>query len=132
MAQRLTVEILEHEQIEDFERIKSQILRLKDLGFSIALDDFGSGYANFSYLINLEFDILKIDGTIIQEIDTNPSAYHIVKTMCAFAQGMGMQIVAEQIETQEVLTLLQELEVDYFQGYYLGRPAFEFSDPFSK
>lgn len=132
LAQRLTIEILEHEQIEDFERIKSQILRLKDLGFSIALDDFGSGYANFSYLINLEFDILKIDGTIIQEIDTNPSAYHIVKTMCAFAQGMGMQIVAEQIETQEVLTLLQELEVDYFQGYYLGRPAFEFSDPFSK
>ncbi len=132
LAQRLTIEILEHEQIENFARIKSQITLLKELGFRIALDDFGSGYANFSYLVNLDFDILKIDGTIVQEIDTNPSAYHIVKTMCSFAKGMGMQIVAEQIETKEVLTLLQELEVDYFQGYYLGRPAFEFSDPFSK
>ncbi len=132
LAKRLTIEILEHEQIEDFALIKSKIMLLKDLGFQIALDDFGSGYANFSYLINLEFDILKIDGTIIQEIDTNESAYHIVKTMCSFAKGMGMKIVAEQIETKEVLELLQELDVDYFQGYYLGRPAFELSDPFSK
>jgi len=128
LAKRVTVEVLEHEGIEDFELIKSKIDVLKALGLSIALDDFGSGYANFSYLLNLEFDILKIDGSIIQDIDSNKAAYQIVKTICSFAKGMNMKTVAEQIETKEILDLLQELEVDYFQGYYLGRPAFEFNE----
>jgi len=131
LANRLTIEVLEHEGIKDFALIKSKIDVLKALGLSIALDDFGSGYANFSYLLNLELDILKIDGSIIQEVNVNEAAYQVVKTICSFAKGMNMKTVAEQIETKEVLDVLQELEVDYFQGYYLGRPAFEFTDPFS-
>lgn len=130
-ANRLTIEILEHEEIKNFELIQSKLKTLKQMGFSIALDDFGSGYANFAYLIHLNIDILKIDGTIIRDLDTNKSAYNIVKTICSFAQEMNMKVVAEQIETKEELEAVQALKVNYLQGYYLGRPEFELRDPFN-
>jgi len=130
LASRMTIEILEHEEIQDFKLIQSKLKLLKTMGFSIALDDFGSGYANFAYLINLDIDILKIDGTIIRDLDKNESAYSVVKTICSFAKDMNMKTVAEQIETKEELEAVQELGVDYLQGYYLGRPEFEFRDPF--
>ncbi|MFK5936860.1 MAG: EAL domain-containing protein [Sulfurimonas sp.] len=130
LANRITIEILEHEEIKNFELIQTKLKLLKNMGFSIALDDFGSGYANFAYLINLDIDILKIDGTIIRDLDKNKSAYSIVKTICAFAKEMNMKVVAEQIETKEELEAVQTLGVDYLQGYYLGRPEFEFKDPF--
>ena len=125
LARRVTIEILEHEEIQNFEVIQTSIKRLKSIGFSIALDDFGSGYANFSYMINLDIDILKIDGTIIKNVDKDRSAYNIIKAIVAFAQSMQMQTVAEMVETQEERDALIELGVDYLQGYYLGRPEFE-------
>jgi EAL domain-containing protein (putative c-di-GMP-specific phosphodiesterase class I) len=127
LAQRITIEILEHEEIQDFENIKERIQCLKSLGFSIALDDFGSGYANFRYLIDLDLDILKIDGTIIKNIDTDKGAYSVVKSVISLAKEMDMKVVAEQIETKEELETLLKLNVDYLQGYYLGRPSFTFT-----
>ncbi len=123
---RLTIEILEHEEITDFKLIKEKITMLKELGFTIALDDFGSGYANFRYLINFDIDILKIDGSIIQNIDKDKAAYNIVKTIVEFAKNMNMKTVAEQVETLGELEKLKELDIDYIQGYYLGRPEFNF------
>lgn len=125
LAQRLTIEILEHEEITNFTIIKEKIQIFKDMGLLIALDDFGSGYANFSYFINLDIDILKIDGSIIKNIDKNESRYFIVESIVNFAKKMNILTVAEQIETQEEFNTLKELEVDYYQGYYLGRPKFE-------
>ncbi|ADN08975.1 putative bifunctional diguanylate cyclase/phosphodiesterase [Sulfurimonas autotrophica] len=125
LAQRVTIEILEHEEITNFEAIQKSISGLKELGFSIALDDFGSGYANFSYMMNLDLDILKIDGTIIKNIDKDKAAYNIVKAIVAFGRSMKMETVAEQIETKEEMDTLVELGVDCLQGYYLGRPGFK-------
>lgn len=125
LAKRLTVEILEHEEITNFELIEKSISKLKDMGFSIALDDFGSGYANFRYMISLDIDILKIDGSIIQNIDKDKAAYNIVKAIVEFARNMNMKTVAEMIETKEEHDAVIELGVDCLQGYYLGRPEFE-------
>ena len=125
LAQRLTVEILEYEEIKNFTLIEESIERLKSIGFAIALDDFGSGYANFGYLLNLNIDILKIDGTIIRDIDKNRPAYNIVKAIVSFAKSMEMETVAEMVNTKEEYDTLIEIGVDYLQGYYLGHPEFE-------
>ena len=125
LAQRLTIEILEHEEIKNFTLIRESIEQLKSIGFSIALDDFGSGYANFAYMLNLNIDILKIDGAIIKDIDKNRSAYNIVKAIVTFAKSMEMETVAEMVNTKEEYDTLIEIGVDYLQGYYLGYPKFE-------
>ena len=125
-ATRITIEILEHEEISDFKLIQKNLTLLKNMGFHIALDDFGSGYANFRYLINLDIDILKIDGTIIKDLDKDEMAYSVVKAIVAFTKNMDMKVVAEQVETKEEFDAVKELGVDYIQGYYLGRPEMKF------
>ncbi len=126
IASRLTIEILEHEGINDFELINSKLSKLKVMGFKLAIDDFGSGYANFRYLMSLDIDILKIDGSIIQNIDKDKKAYNIVRAIVTLATEMELEVVAEQIETKEELETVLELGVKYLQGYYLGRPSFKF------
>jgi len=126
LSQRLFLEILEHEEITEFELIKEQIQKLKKLGFRIAIDDFGSGFANFKYLLHLDIDILKLDGSIIRDINTNKNAYYIVETIADFANKIGIKTVAEQIETQDELDTVKSLGVNFVQGYYLGRPSFSF------
>jgi len=126
LASRLTIEVLEHEEINNFSLMKERINILKDMGFKIALDDFGSGYANFRYLMELNLDILKIDGTIIQGISKDVPAYNIVKTIVGFAKSMNIKTVAEHVEIKEEMEVLKEIDVDYLQGYYLGKPAFDF------
>ena len=126
LTKRLTIEILEHEEITNFDVIKERLGILKELGFKIAIDDFGSGYANFQYLLHLDIDILKIDGSLIRDIDTNKNSYHIVETIASFAKKMGMETIAEQVETVSELKTIKSLDIDYVQGYLLGKPSFEF------
>ncbi len=126
LTSRLTIEILEHEEITNFEVIKEHIDILKNLGFKIAIDDFGSGYANFQYLLHLNIDILKIDGSLVRDIDTNINSYYIVETIANFAKKMDIEIIAEQVETLEEAEKLKELNIDYLQGYLLGKPEFNF------
>ena len=126
LAKRLTIEILEHEEITNFEIIKERINSLKNLGFTIAIDDFGSGYANFQYLLHLDIDILKIDGSLIRDIDTNKNSYHIVETIGNFAKKMNIKTIAEQVETVHELKTIKSLNIDYVQGYLLGKPSLEF------
>lgn len=124
-AQRITIEILEHEEINDFEQLKENLQLFKSLGFSIAIDDFGSGYANFIYLVNLDIDILKIDGSLIRGIDEESTAYQVVKTILYYATNMNILTIAEQVETKEEYDTLVLLGVDYIQGYYLGKPILQ-------
>ena len=127
LTKRLTIEILEHEEITNFDVIKKRIDSLKELGFKIAIDDFGSGYANFQYLLYLNIDILKIDGSLIRDIDTNKNSYHIVETIGDFAKKMNIKTIAEQVETVSELKTLKSLNIDCVQGYLLGKPSFEFN-----
>ena len=124
-AQRITIEILEHEEINDFEQLKENLQMFKSLGFSIAIDDFGSGYANFIYLVNLDIDILKIDGSLIRGIDEESAAYQVVKTILYYAANMNILTIAEQVETKEEYDTLVTLGIDYIQGYYLGKPVLQ-------
>ena len=125
LAQRITIEILEHVEITNFEQIQQNLQLFKSLGFKLAIDDFGSGYANFIYLINLELDIIKIDGSLIRDIDKNIAAQEVVKTILFYCKNMNITTVAEQIETKEEYETLLEIGIEYLQGYYLGKPKLE-------
>ncbi len=127
LAERLYIEILEHEEITNFRTITKHIAILKNLGFKIALDDFGSGFANFKYLIHLDIDVLKIDGSLIRDVHTNKRTYHIIETISTFAKKMNIKTVAEQIETKNEFETLKALGIDYLQGYYIGKPYLKYS-----
>jgi PAS domain S-box-containing protein/diguanylate cyclase (GGDEF)-like protein len=119
---RVIVEILESEGIDNYIAVIDIIEKLKMNGIRIAIDDFGSGYSNFSYLISLDIDILKIDGSLIKDIDTNKSGQSIVKSIINFTKELGIKTVAEFVCSKEIYDLLKEMDIDYFQGYYISKP----------
>lgn len=122
IANRVIFEILEEENIENIARIETFIKRVKRMGAKIAIDDFGSGYSNFAYLLKLLPDYLKIDGSIIKEIDKDKNSYAMTRAIVAFAKDLNIKTIAEFISSKEVFDICVELGIDEFQGYYLGEP----------
>jgi len=118
----VTFEITESESINDYERIYKFILEVKQLGCKIAIDDFGSGYSNFSYILKLQPDYLKIDGSLVKDIHTDKNSYVITKTIAEFAQRLGISTIAEYVHNEEVFEILKELNIDAYQGFYFSEP----------
>ena len=122
-AKRIDIELLETELvIVDDSRIGDFIKKVHSYGSKILIDDFGTGYSNFSYLSDLDVDIIKIDASITKEITLNPRKLHILQTIHNFTSGMDMLNVAEYVETKETALLLKEIGVEYAQGYYFCKP----------
>ncbi|WP_198304697.1 EAL domain-containing protein [Arcobacter vandammei] len=121
-ASRATFEILESEGIENYDEVLDFINKIKLLGAKIAIDDFGSGYSNFEHLLKLNVDYIKIDGSLIKNITSNEKQKIIVETISSFAKKIGIKTVAEFVETKEILENLKELEIDFAQGYFIGKP----------
>jgi diguanylate cyclase (GGDEF)-like protein len=119
---RVTFEILESDAVNDYGLLKNFITFVKSKGAKIAIDDFGSGYSNFVHILNLDVDILKIDGSLIKELDTNKKMQIITKTIVQFAKANNLEVVAEFVHSKEVLQKVKELNIDYSQGFYLGEP----------
>lgn len=115
-------EITETAAISHISKALSFIGQMKKLGIRFALDDFGSGTSSFGYLKQLPVDYLKIDGSLVRNIVTEPSDRAIVESIHAIARLMNMQTTAEFVENQEIEAILREIGVDYAQGYGLGRP----------
>ncbi|MDY0117872.1 MAG: EAL domain-containing protein, partial [Sulfurimonadaceae bacterium] len=88
----------------------------------ISIDDFGSGYSNFEYLLRLDADFIKIDGSLIKDIDTNIDSEDIVRTIVGFAKKKNIKVVAEFVSSEAIYNKIKELEIDFMQGYYLGMP----------
>lgn len=126
IAHLVTFEILEGENITNYEKVISFIDRVRKLGCSIAIDDFGSGYSNFVYLLKIKPDLIKIDGSLIKNIHIDENAFLIVKTINDFAHNLGMKTVAEFVHCEEVFELLKDIGVDKFQGYYISEPLSDF------
>ncbi len=123
IANRVIFEILESEGIENYEEVSDFLCAAKKLGVQIAIDDFGTGYSNFEHLAKLNVDIIKIDGSLINNIDTNKNSEIITETIVSFAQKLGMRSVAEFVHSKEVYDKIKNIGVDYAQGYHLGQPA---------
>jgi EAL domain-containing protein (putative c-di-GMP-specific phosphodiesterase class I) len=119
---RLVFELLEDENIKDFDVIVAFIKNVKAQGVSIAIDDFGAGYSNFERLLKFEPDIVKIDGSIVKNIVHDEYCRNLVETIVTFAKKQNIQTVAEFVESKEIFEYLKDLGVDYSQGYYFGKP----------
>ncbi|WP_231563838.1 EAL domain-containing response regulator [Sulfurospirillum cavolei] len=119
---RIVFELLESEDIRDIAHIQRFIQNVKQRGVKIAIDDFGTGYSNFERMLSYEPDILKIDGSLIRNIDTNEVNRNIVETIVLFAQKQRLETVAEFVENEAIYRIVTDLGVDYSQGYHFGRP----------
>ncbi|RMA97927.1 EAL domain-containing protein [Hydrogenothermus marinus] len=122
LAKYLTFEILETEDISDYELYKNFIDEVKKLGCSVVIDDFGSGYSNFDRILKMNIDTIKIDGSLIKNIDKDRISYLVVSTIVDFAKKANIKTVAEFIHSEEVLKIVKELGIDEGQGFYLGKP----------
>ncbi len=120
----LDAEITESTMICETDKVHTVFDMLKELGLSISIDDFGSGYSALSYLNKYPFDRIKIDKSLIDNISSyNVSGVHIVKSIITMAKSIGITTIAEGVETEEQLDVLMELGCDQVQGYLLGRPV---------
>lgn len=118
----ITFELVESEGIEDFELFNKFVKTVKKFGAKISIDDFGTGYSNFSYLAKLEPDFLKIDGSLVRNIEKKKD-FDVVKAMVNFAKMYNIKTVAEFVENEDIYVLVKELGIDYSQGYYFGKPV---------
>lgn len=118
----LEFEILESEEISDFSEVFKFIKRLKEYNSKIGVDDFGAGYSNFNMLVNLDISYVKIDGSLIKEIDSSENQKIIVKTITEFTKKFGFKTVAEFVSNENIYNQVKEIGVDYCQGYYFDAP----------
>jgi len=118
----LTVELLETEDFQNYNEVYNFCMRLKSYGVTIALDDFGSGYSNFSHILRLPVDFIKIDATLISKIDQDNNSRIMVETIVQLAHSLHILTIAEFVASKEILDVVTEIGVDYAQGFYLGKP----------
>lgn len=116
-------EILESDGIENYDAVLSFIEKVKSYGAKIAIDDFGAGYSNFERLTELRVDYIKIDGSLIKNIDKNEEMRIIAKTIVSFARELHIKTIAEFVHSPEVLECVKEIGIDYAQGFFIGKPS---------
>ncbi len=119
---KLIFEILESEGISNYKAVSSFIEEMNGYGIQFAIDDFGSGYSNFEYLLRLKVDYLKIDASLIKNIHHDIHARHVVETIITISRKLGYETVAEFVHNKEVYDIVRDLEIDYAQGFYLSEP----------
>ena len=118
----LTIELLETEDFVNYQTVYDFCIKVRSYGLKIALDDFGSGYSNFSHLIHLPIDYIKIDATLISNIDRDNNSIIMVETIVSLAKKLHVETIAEFVSSKEILEVVKSLGVDYAQGFYLGKP----------
>ncbi|MGR7995000.1 MULTISPECIES: putative bifunctional diguanylate cyclase/phosphodiesterase [unclassified Xanthobacter] len=124
-AHRLELEITESVLIENTDNALDILMKLKDLGVRLSMDDFGTGYSSLGYLRSFPFDALKIDRRFVGDLDQSKGALAIVQAILGLGRALGMQVVAEGVETESQLACLKADRCDEVQGFYLGRPMTE-------
>ncbi len=119
---RLTIEIIENECIGNFTILNDFIENMRQHNVRIAIDDFGSGYSNFSYLLDMNPDFIKVDGSLVKNIHLNPKEALIVKTIINFAKNLNIKVVCEYVHNELIYNMLDQMGADAFQGYYFSEP----------
>ncbi len=125
---RVIFEILESEGIENFEEVLKFIKEVKSLGAKIAIDDFGSGYSNFEFILKLEVDYLKIDSSIIKNVDNDIYSTVIAETIVNFCKKLGIKTIAEFVHSESVYEHVKAIGIDFSQGFFIGKPTPELKD----
>ncbi|WP_375192274.1 EAL domain-containing protein [Marinobacter sp.] len=121
-AEKLTLELTETAAMDDPEKGLGALKALADIGIRISIDDFGSGYSSLSYLKQLPATELKLDRSLLEDIDTSESARLIVGTAVTMAHNLGYEVVAEGVESEQTARVLTDLGCDRLQGFWVARP----------
>jgi EAL domain-containing protein (putative c-di-GMP-specific phosphodiesterase class I)/CheY-like chemotaxis protein len=129
VAHRIVLEITERASLERVHDVRSRITLLRGLGFRIALDDLGAGYAGLTSFAQLEPEVVKLDMSLVHEVDKVPTKRKLIRTMNELCKELGMLVITEGVETAEERDTLVGLECDLLQGYLFGKPAKPFEPP---
>ena len=122
-AERITFELVESQALENNEMVESFMKSIKSLGCKIAIDDFGSGYSNYGYLLKLGVDIIKIDGSLIVDVDKDENKRKIIASIIDISHELGMETVTEYVHNKAIYEIVTELGTDYVQGSYIAPAA---------
>jgi EAL domain-containing protein (putative c-di-GMP-specific phosphodiesterase class I) len=120
--ERLVVEVTEHVMVDDYAAIAVALKAIRALGARIAVDDAGGGFASLRHVLALSPDLIKLDRSLIQGLDSDPKRRSLAASLQSFAASIGAELVAEGIERDEELDICRELGIRYGQGYLLGEP----------
>ena len=123
--ERIIFEVTEQEQVLDIEHLLRILYAYRKQGFKTAIDDFGSGYAGLNLLADFQPDLLKLDMELIRGIDQDGVRQVLVDGTLQMCRRLGVEVIAEGVETREELAVLKGMGIQLFQGYLLARPGFE-------
>lgn len=123
IAPRVVLEITERSGLEKLNDVRARVLRLRELGFRIAVDDFGAGYAGLTSFAQLEPDVVKLDLSIVRDVERTPVKQKLIRSVTALAADLGILVVGEGVETPAERDCLVELGCDLLQGYLFARPG---------
>jgi EAL domain-containing protein (putative c-di-GMP-specific phosphodiesterase class I) len=121
--ERLQIEITENMLMVSSENILDKLQKIRELGVRISIDDFGTGFCSFSYLLEYQVDRLKIDQSFVKKAETDANAAAVVRTIIAMSHGLNIKVVAEGVETDEQLRFLMRRKCDEAQGNYIALPV---------
>lgn len=122
-AKLIVIEATEHAEVEDYGALREALADVRAGGALLAVDDAGAGFASLRHVLRLAPDIIKIDGTLIRELETDRASRALTSALVTFAQEMGQMVIAEGIESKRTIDILEALGVHHGQGYYIARPG---------
>jgi EAL domain-containing protein (putative c-di-GMP-specific phosphodiesterase class I) len=123
MATRVVLEITERAALEDVSEVREKVAALRTLGFRIAIDDLGAGYAGLTAFAQLEPEVVKLDMSLVRDVHEQPTKRRLIKSMTELCQDMGRVVIAEGIETAEERDAIADLGCDLMQGYLFAKPG---------
>lgn len=123
VGNQVIFEIVESEDIDDYQEVRGFIAEVKKRGCRVAIDDFGTGYSNFEHVMQMDVDFIKIDGSLIKNIHTCTNSHITAETILAFCKKLGIQTIGEYVHNEEVLEKVKTIGIDYAQGFHIGKPV---------
>jgi EAL domain-containing protein (putative c-di-GMP-specific phosphodiesterase class I) len=122
-AKRIVLELTERAALDDVPDVRHKIITLREMGYRIAIDDLGAGYAGLASFAQLEPDVVKVDMSLVRNVHAEPIKQRLVRSICALGKDLGMQVIVEGVETAKERDKLVELGCDWMQGYHFAFPA---------
>jgi len=129
IASRVILEITERTSLEGQEDVRYRVAELRELGFKIAIDDLGGGHARMGEFTLLDTDFVKLDMSLVRDIDRQPMKQRLAKSITEMCRDHGAKVIGEGVETESEMRTLIDLGCDLLQGYFIARPALPFCDP---
>jgi len=125
VTKRCTFELLENEAILNEKEVNDFFSELHQSGVKIALDDFGVGYSNYDTIFKFDIDYIKIDGSLTESILTSSKSKVLIESIVTVAKGLDAKIIIEFVSSEEIFNIIKDMDIDYAQGYYIGKPLGE-------